>query len=755
MKFHSVAIIATSLAVSILAVGVAPDYAAAADAPEQLELSGKRFIRAEGKWFLETPAARRFEVVPNVVTVKFKRTLTATSRDQFLQTRSARKLRANHLGVVDISVPPGMDAVTFVAQLQQEADIEYAEVNTYGEYHQFIPDDTRFNDLWGLHNTGQTGGTADADIDAPEAWDLERGDASVVVAVLDSGTDYDHEDLECNIWVNPGEDLDMDGVVWDTDDLNGVDDDGNGFIDDLIGWDFAGADNDPDPTNSHGTHVAGIVGACGNNATGVIGVAGGDGPGAGALLMPLLVGNNAPNGAILDDAIIYAADNGARVITMSLSVGETQAIKDALTYAYDTMGVFINNASGNANSAVEFPATDPHVMAVGATNDDDLRAKPPLTGWGSNFGPELEVVAPGVDSLSTEIGDAYASGGGTSYASPHVAGTAALMFSRNPPVTNQEVRDCITDTAEDEVGDPTEDTAGRDDYYGFGRLNTADALDCIGADNYPPVCDANGPYLAECGLGVTLDGTGSYDPDADPISYVWTGPFTPSPSMAPAPTVTFPAPTGLKDVFLTVTDPFGEADSCTAAVTVQDTLAPDITAPADRTAECTSPDGTPVDLGTPTVFDYCDASPTVSNDAPALFPLGTTMVTWTATDADTNSASDMQSVLVEDTTPPVAYCNSPPTIVPPDAPISFTATATDVCGTVDVQIVGYDCYKYTKKGKRIDKTDSCQVAFGGDTITVYDSGGVGDNIVWTVQATDESGNTTNLDCGLTVVNPAK
>jgi subtilisin family serine protease len=753
MKLHSIAVIAASLAVSILAVGAASQFAAAADPPERMELNGKQFIRAEGKWFLETPAARRFEVVPEVVTVKFRRGLAEPSTSQFLRAKNVRKLRANHLGVVDISVPPGMDAVTFVAQLQQEADIEYAEVNTYGEYLQFIPDDTRFDELWGLDNTGQTGGTADADIDAPEAWDLEKGDGTVVVAVLDSGVEYDHEDLECNIYVNPGEDLDMDGVVWDTDDLNGVDDDGNGFIDDLIGWDFAGPDNDPRPTYSHGSHVAGIVAACGNNATGVIGVAGGDGPGTGARLMPLLVGNAAPDGSILDDAILFAADNGARVITMSLSVGESQAIKDALTYAYDTMGVFINNASGNANSAVEFPATDPHVMAVGATDDDDLRAD--FAGWGSNFGPELEVVAPGVDSLSTEIGNTYNSGGGTSYASPHVAGTAALMFSRNPPVTNQEVRDCITDTAEDEVGDPTEDTAGRDDYYGFGRLNAADALDCIGALNYPPVCDANGPYVAECGLPVMLNGTGSYDPDADPITYLWTGPFTPSPSMSPAPTVSFPAPTGLKDAFLTVTDPFGEEDSCTAVVTVEDTLDPDITAPPDRTAECTSPDGTPVDLGTPTVFDYCDASPAVSNDAPAVFSLGTTTVTWTATDADTNSASDIQSVLVEDTTPPTAYCNSPASITPPDAPISFTATATDVCGTVDVQIVGYDCYAYTKKGKRIDKTYSCQVAFGGDTITVYDSGGVGDNIVWTVQATDESGNTTSRDCALTVVNPAK
>jgi hypothetical protein len=439
---------------------------------------------------------------------------------------------------------------------------------------------------------------------------------------------------------------------------------------------------------------------------------------------------------------------------MSLSVGESQAIRDALTYAYDTMGAFINNASGNDDGPVSFPATDDHVMAVGATDDEDIRAEsPPLT-WGSNFGPELEVVAPGVNILSTRLADTYGAGGGTSYASPHVAGTAALMFSLNPAATNQEVRDCITSTAEDQVGDPAEDVAGRDEFYGFGRINTADALVCIGA-NIPPICDANGPYTAECGLGTTLDGTGSSDPDGDPLDFVWTGPFTPAPALVPMPTVVFGAPTGLKTVSLVVTDTEGDSDACEADVQVQDTLAPYIEAPDDVTAECTSPAGTPVDLGTPIVSDECDAAPSVSNDAPALFPLGSTTVNWLATDADGNQGQDAQAVLVEDTTPPQAFCNSPATITPPDAPISFTATATDTCGTVDVQIVAYDCYAFTKKGKRIDKTYSCQVAIGGDTITVLDSGGVGDTIAWTVQATDAVGNSTTVDCSLMVVNPAQ
>jgi VCBS repeat-containing protein len=457
---------------------------------EKIELHGKQYVRVDKQWFVESSPAQWFEVVPGVVTIKFEKSVTKSEKSNFFRANKVERIRSNRLGAIDIRVPRGQDPVTFVAHLSKSKLFEYVEVNTYGRY-DFTPDDTQFTDQWGLNNTGQTGGTVDADVDAPEAWDLAVALPDVAVAVLDSGVDYDHEDLECNIWVNPGEDLDHDGVVMDADDLNGLDDDGNGFIDDVIGWDFAGSDNDPDPANRHGTHVAGIIGACGDNAMGVIGVAGGDGPGTGTKMIPLLVGNAAPDGSILDDAILYAADNGARVIAMSLSVGESQAIKDALTYAYDTVGVFIVNSSGNDDSSVTFPGVDTHVMAVGATNHDDVRADPDLgLTWGSNFGPELEVAAPGVDIMSTVLSDGYNLASGTSMASPHVSGTAALMFSFNPLATNQEVRDCITGTAEDEVGDPAEDTPGRDDFYGFGRLNTADALSCIQvAIATPPVAE--------------------------------------------------------------------------------------------------------------------------------------------------------------------------------------------------------------------------------------------------------------------------
>jgi hypothetical protein len=269
-----------------------------------------------------------------------------------------------------------------------------------------------------------------------------------------------------------------------------------------------------------------------------------------------------------------------------------------------------------------------------------------------------------------------------------------------------------------------------------------------------PACDANGPYVAECGLPVKLDGSGSSDPNGGALTYAWTGPFQPSPSAGVAPTVYFGAPTGDKLASLTVTDPDGENDSCDAVVQVRDTMEPSVSAPVDARAECTSPDGTPVNLGSPVVGDECDANPSVSNDAPPLFPLGTTTVTWSATDADGNQGQDTQSVLVEDTTPPVIDCGAPATIAPPTAPVSFTATAEDVCvGPLTPEILDYSCYKTTKKGKVISKLQSCVVSFAGDTLTISDSGGVNARIVWTTRVADGNGNTSTTSCGVNVVLP--
>ena len=185
------------------------------------------------------------------------------------------------------------------------------------------PDDPRFQETYGLDNIGQTGGTPDADIDAPEAWDRQTGSPDVIVADIDTGVDYNHEDLAANIWINPGE---IPG--------NGTDDDGNGYIDDYYGWDFANNDNDPMDDHGHGTHTSGTIAAVGNNGIGVAGVS------WHAKIMPVkfLGADGSGTHAAGAQAIIYAADMGAKISNNSwgCDIGTlcfSQTIEDAIAYA--------------------------------------------------------------------------------------------------------------------------------------------------------------------------------------------------------------------------------------------------------------------------------------------------------------------------------------------------------------------------------------------------------------------------------------
>ncbi|MGD8396426.1 MAG: S8 family serine peptidase [Candidatus Eiseniibacteriota bacterium] len=387
-------------------------------------------------------------------------------------------LRTNKLGIVDLQVPDGSDLVAWCELVEGTGLARYAEVASLGFY-QATQTDPMYADQYALNNTGQTGGTPGADVDAERAWDLTAGDPSVIVAVLDSGTDVDHEDLALNIWHNEGEIP-----------ANGIDDDGNGYVDDWEGWDFAGNDNDPRSSNYHGTFVMGIVNAAGSNGVGVAGLAGGLG-GPGVRGMALAVGSTGPDGAVVDDAILYAVEMGARAITMSLSIGESQAIDDALDYAYNTHDVFIDCAAGNSGSSVGYPALRPEVMAVGSTDHDDASS-----GF-SNPGPEVEVSAPGSNVLSTGLADSYTYSSGTSFAAPYVAGLAGLIYSRNPGLAAADVRQLIIDSAED-VGDP-----GFDERTGHGRINAFEALSAAANSNGTLALD-RAAYACGGAVGVTV-----------------------------------------------------------------------------------------------------------------------------------------------------------------------------------------------------------------------------------------------------------
>jgi len=359
----------------------------------------------------------------------------------------------------------------------------------------------------------------------------------------------------------------------------------------------------------------------------------------------------------------------------------------------------------------------------------------------TNSNASTDIFAPGVNVISSGIGDVTRNASGTSMASPTAAGCAALLIESGDATTPNQIETWL------ESSTTTVNVPGNG--LSFPRV------DCNPLVNVPPVCDANGPYLAECGVAIDLDGTGSVDPNGDSLSFDWQGPIVGGSTTGPTPSVVFPAPTGLKSVQLTVDDGV-DTDQCSSPVTVQDTLNPTVTPPADVTAECADPNGTAVIIGNATAVDTCDPSPLITDDAPALFPPGDSTVNWTATDADGNQDSAQQTVSVVDTTPPDISCNSPATITPPQAPVTFTASALDQCqGAVAAQVTDYDCYKLTKKGKRVGKTRSCVVSFSGNQITISDSGGVADMIEWTVTSMDDSGNEASSTCSLSVENPGQ
>ena len=362
----------------------------------------------------------------------------------------ARLIRSNRLGFHDLEVPEGRDVMEFVNALRAEGCFALVEENTIGRYVGGTPNDPLFGDQWNLENTGQLGGVPGADVNALNAWLIQDGDPSIVVAVADSGTDWTHEDLAGNMWGNTDE------VV------NGLDSDGNGYVDDIRGWDFDGMDNDPNGAFWHGTSVASVVASQGNNV-GLIGLAGGAHDGAGVSVMALNVGSFFPIGDVLDDAILYALDNGAHIITMSLSVGTSSAIDAAVAAAF-AGGVFIDCAAGNGGFGVSYPALLPEVVAVASTIRND--ATSPF----SNAGPEVEVAAPGEDVWMADLGGGYHTNSGTSFSSPHVAALAGLLLSEDPTLTNQQVRQIIVSSADDV------DAPGNDFNTGSGRINAHEAL---------------------------------------------------------------------------------------------------------------------------------------------------------------------------------------------------------------------------------------------------------------------------------------
>lgn len=454
---------------------------------------------------------RQAEYKPGELIIKLKSPgseATALSADAGNQTelgKIARKLgvtRAKKLfpganadganQVFTITIHKDKDVIKAAAEYQKSGLVEYAEPN-YVAHMDAIPDDTNYASQWYLHNTGQTGGTPDADIDAQAAWDVEQGETSVVVAVIDSGIDLDHPDLNANIWTN------IDEIA-----NNGIDDDNNGKVDDTQGWDYYGpynvsnvpdsyeGNNDPNPNPdgldndsyngvdsgvNHGTHVAGTIAAETNNGAGVAGVA------WDVKLMPLRALDDEGNGYYSDMALAlrYAADNGADVVNMSLGgTSYSPTLEDAADYAFNA-GVAVIAAAGNSateltSSSCHYPSCFTNVLCVAATDHDDIASY--FTNYGSAY---VDISAPGSSIYSTyyynptwSFNSYYGSMSGTSMATPVISGVAALLESHNMSLTPTQVYNKLKNYAEDVVTPYHVGAVAAD--YGTGRVNANDSL---------------------------------------------------------------------------------------------------------------------------------------------------------------------------------------------------------------------------------------------------------------------------------------
>jgi subtilisin family serine protease len=388
------------------------------------------------------------------------------------------------LEVVRVRSNRGERMESLLKRYRQNPSVEYAEANLIIKTLR-VPNDELFPYLWGLQNDGSLGGVVDADIDATQAWDFIRpGLATVLVADIDSGSDYTHEDLQANMWTNTREIPN-----------NGIDDDHNGYIDDVRGWNFFGKNNNPMDDNLHGTHTAGTIGALSNNGIGIAGVA------WNVKIMPLKFTDELGNGTCVDAALAirYAANNGAKISNNSWGVeGYCQVLEDAIRYA-DSKGMLFVVAAGNDGVlTTTYPciSVQPNVLCVAASDIDDSLA--PF----SNFSPtKVHIAAPGVDIVSTIPPElfldlfSYFPASGTSMAAPHVAGAAAMLLSQRPDLTVPQLKSILLSSVDKKTSLTGLVASG-------GRLNVNNAVVAVLSDRTPPSI----PVLSVTSINVTSIG---------------------------------------------------------------------------------------------------------------------------------------------------------------------------------------------------------------------------------------------------------
>ena len=390
---------------------------------------------------------------PAELTVQFRPGLSEEREQQVIDALGTRIIRRQRTpGYYTLGLEGDAKLFPTIRAFNQHDAVWFAELSAFGfDDALYRPNDSRYSEQWSLNNTGQSGGTHGADIHAEEAWDLHQGDPDVIISVIDTGIDWDHPDLASKIVPIGNED-----------------------------WNFSGPGRIPHDSGSHGTACNGIAGAVTGNSQGMAGVA----PKCG--LMPLKVDLAAGQNQNRADAINYVAsraDDFTHIVvscSWRMSAGDFTAVEAACQNAHDA-GVLLMFSSGNDDGAINYPALYPTTVAVGATSPCDERKSPSScdgeSWWGSNYGDELNLVAPGVKILTTSPGGGYTTTfNGTSSACPHAAGAMALVWSVAPDLSPEEALDVAQSTADDQVGRASEDTPGWDRYMGWGRINLHAAL---------------------------------------------------------------------------------------------------------------------------------------------------------------------------------------------------------------------------------------------------------------------------------------
>jgi len=346
------------------------------------------------------------------------------------------KGRIAQIGVEIVEVPKGRTVPGLIKMYEKNPNVVFAEPD-YVATALVTPDDPYYPNQWGLPA-----------VDAPEAWEMTTGSSGVTIAIIDTGIDATHPDLAGRI---------------------------------VPGYDFVNRDSDPSDDHGHGTRVAGIAGANGNNATGVAGF------NWGAKLMPVKVLNSSGSGynSVIAEGITYAADQGAQVINMSLGGSDpTGTLAAAVEYAYGKGSTLVAASGNSGTETLMHPAAHEKVIAVGSLRDATNQSA------FSNYGSGLSLVAPGENIYSTRLGGGYTSSSGTSMSAPFVAGLAAMLSGVNPSLSPAQIQDIMEQTAVD-LGDP-----GFDIRYGYGRISTAAAVSAVLDTSAPAPAPAPEPEPA-------------------------------------------------------------------------------------------------------------------------------------------------------------------------------------------------------------------------------------------------------------------